>query len=58
LKTVDAKKLAYCGQTTRKQGETLEKEINNAGNNARCPQARKTTHSLDGRVNQNGRGQR
>jgi len=47
----------------------LPGERDNARNNARCTQARKTTHSLDGqhqdvnrthhgRVNQNGRGQR
>jgi len=51
----------------RKQGSCLEK--GNAGNNARCTQARKTTHGLDeqhqdvdrtlrGRVSQNDRGQR
>jgi len=68
LKTVKAKKLAYYGHTVRKQGSCLEKK-NNARNNARCTQARKTTHSLDGqhqdvdrthhgRVSQNGRRQR
>jgi len=47
----------------------LPGEIDNARNNARCTQARKTTHGLDGqhqgvdrtpsgRVNQNDRGQR
>jgi len=47
----------------------LPGERDNARNNARCTQARKTTHSLDGqrqdmdktrhvRVNQNSRGQR
>ena len=47
----------------------LPGERDNARNNARCMQARKTTHGLDGqhqdvdrtlrgRVNQNGRGQR
>ena len=47
----------------------LPGERDNARNNARCTQARKTTHSLDeqhqdvdrtlhGRVNQNDRGQR
>jgi len=64
LDTVKARKLAYYGHTMRKQGSCLEKE-----NNARCMQARKTTHGLDGqhrdvdrtlrgRVNQNDRGQR
>ena len=49
------------------QGSGLEKD--NARNDARCTQARKTTHGLDGqhqdvdrtvrgRVNQNDRGQR
>ena len=63
LDTVKARKLAYDGHTMRKQGER-----NNAMNNARCTQARKTTHGLDGqhqdvdrtlrgRVNQNDRGQ-
>jgi len=47
----------------------LPGERDNARNNARCTQARKTTHSMDGqhqyvdrtvreRVNQNDRGQR
>ena len=45
----------------------LTEERDNATNNARCTQARKTTHGLDGqlqdrtfrgRVNQNDRGQR
>jgi len=62
LYTVKARKLAYYGHTMRKQESCLEKR-----NNARCMQARKTTHSLDGqhqdvertpcgRVNQNDRG--
>jgi len=65
--TVKARKLAYYGHTMRKQGGCLEKE--NARNNARCVQARKTTHGLDGqhqymdrtpheRVSQNDGGQR
>jgi len=52
----------------RKQGE-LPGERDNAKNNARCTQARKTMYDLDGqhqdidrtpdgRVNQNDRGQR
>ena len=60
LDTVKAKKLAYYGHTTGKQGNCLETEI---------MQARKTTHGLDGQhqdmdrtarggVNQNDRGQR
>jgi len=51
----------------RKQGSSLEKEIN-ARNNVRCTQARNATHglhgqhqdvdrTLSGRVNQNDRGQ-
>ena len=46
LDSVKAKKLAYYGHTMRKQGNCLEKK-NNARNNARCKQARKTTHGLD-----------
>ena len=38
--------LAYYGHTMRKQGSCLERD--NARNNARCTQARKTTHGLDG----------
>jgi len=64
LDTVKARTLAYCGHAIRKQGER-----DNARNNAKCTQARKTTHGLDGqhqdvdrtprgRVNQNNRGQR
>ena len=72
LDTVKARKLAYYGHTIRKQGKCLEKEIiqgtmPGARNNARCTQARKTTHGLDrqhqvvdrtlcGRVSQNDRG--
>ena len=67
LDTVKVRKLAYYGHTMRKQANCLEKENNNAKNNARCMQARKTTHGLDrqhqdvdrtpcGRVNQNDRG--
>jgi len=59
LDFVKARKLAYNGHTMRKQGSCLEKE-----NNARCTNARKTMHGLDGqhqdvdrtargRVNQN-----
>ena len=57
------------GHTMRKQGNCLHGERNNARNNARCTQVRKTTHGLDrqhqdvdrtlcGRVNQNDRRQR
>jgi len=64
LDTVKARKLAYYGHTMRIHGER-----DNAMNNARCTQARKTTHGLDGqhqdvdrsrrgRVSQNDRGQR
>ena len=45
--TVKARKLAYYGHTMRKQGSCLEKG-DNVTNNARCTQARKTTHGLDG----------
>jgi len=66
LDIVKARKLAYHGHTMTKQGPG---ERDNARNNARCMQARKATHSLDGqhqdmdriprgRVNQNDRGQR
>jgi len=68
LDTIKARKLSYYGHTMRKQGSYLEKR-DNARNNARCTQARKTTHGLDGQhqdvdrtlrgsVNQNDRGQR
>ena len=68
LDTVKASKLLYYGHTMRKQGSCLEKR-DNARNNARCTQAKKTTHGLDGqhqyvdrtprgRVSQNDRGQR
>ena len=67
LDTVKARKLAYYGHTMRKLGSCLERD--NARNNARCTQVRKTTHGLDGqhqymdrtpcgRVDQNDRGQR
>jgi len=63
LDAVKARKLAHYGHTIRKQGER-----DNAMNNARCTQAMKTTHDLDGqhqyvnrtirgRVCQNDRGQ-
>jgi len=53
----------------REETRKLPGERDNARNNARCTQARKTTHGLDGqhqdvdrtvrgRVNQNDRGQR
>ena len=72
LDTVKARKLAYYGHTMRKQEIKLQHKItmqDNARNNARCTQARKATHGLDGqrqdvdrthrgRVNQNDRGQR
>jgi len=47
LDTVKTRKLAYYGHTMRKQG-TLPGERDNARNNARCTQARKTTHGLGG----------
>jgi len=47
LDTVKARKLAYYGHAMRKQGK-LPEERDNARNNARCTQARKTTHGLDG----------
>jgi len=63
LDTVKAKKLAYHEETRELPGER-----DNARNNARCTQARKATHGLDGqhqhvdrtlrgRVSQNDRGQ-
>ena len=63
LDTVKARQLAYYGHTRELPGER-----DNAKNNARCTQARKATHGLDGqhqdvdrtlrgRVNQNDRGQ-
>jgi len=48
LDTVKARKLAYYGHTMRKHGSCLEKEIDNARNNARCTQLSKTTHGLHG----------
>jgi len=53
----------------KNKARELPGERDNAWNNARCTQARKTTHSMDGqhqhvdktssgRVNQNDRGQR
>ena len=67
LDTVKARKLAYYGHT--KETRELPGERDNPRNNARCTQARKTTHGLDGqhqdvnrtprgRVSQNDRGQR
>jgi len=67
LNIVKARKLAYYGHTMRKQGSCLRKR-NNARNNARCMQAKKTTHGLEGqhqdmdrtphgRVSKNDRGQ-
>jgi len=64
LVTVKASKLAYYGHTRELPGER-----DNAKNNARCTQAKKATHGLDGqhqdmdrtprrRVNQNDKGQR
>jgi len=46
LDTVKARKLAYYGHIMRKQGMPGERD--NARNNARCTQARKATHGLDG----------
>ena len=69
LDTVKARKLAYHGQWSHHE-ETMELpgERDNARNDARCTQARKATHGLDGqhqdvdrtlrgRVNENYRGQ-
>jgi len=73
LDTVKARKLAYYGHTIceshHEETRELLGERDNARNNARCTQARKATHGLDGqrqdvdrtprgRVNQNDRGQR
>jgi len=65
LDTVKARKLAYWSRH-REEIRELPEERNNARNNARCTQARKTTHGLDkehqdvdralcGRDNQNDR---
>ena len=43
-----ARKLAYYGHTVRKQRSKLFGERDNTTNNARCMQAMKITHSLDG----------
>ena len=43
LDTVKARKLAYYGHEETRE---LHGERNNARNNARCTQARKTTHGL------------
>ena len=68
--TAKAKQLAYYGRTVDdKDRRELSGEKDNARNNARCTQARKTTHCLDrqhqdvdrtpcGRINQNDRGQK
>jgi len=67
LDTVKARKLVYYGHSMGKQGSCMERD--NARNNVRCTQARKTSHGLDeqhqyvdrtlrGRVSQNDRGQR
>jgi len=45
IDTVKARKLAYCGH--HEETSELPGERNNARNNARCTQARKTTHGLD-----------
>ena len=66
LDTVKARKLLW---SYNEETRELPGERDNARNNARCTQARKTTHGLDGqhqyvdrtpngRVNQNDRGQR
>jgi len=51
LDTVKARKLAYYGHNMRKQpccDHNIAGERDNARNNARCTQARKATHGLDG----------
>jgi len=66
LDTIKARKLAYYGHMKRKPELPVERD--NAKNNARCTQTRKTTHGMDGqhqhvdrtlrgRVSQNDRGQ-
>ena len=66
LDTVKARKLAYYGYPMRKQ-RRLPGERDNARNDARCTQTRKTTpgwttsrrgQDSRGRVSQNGKGQR
>ena len=48
LDTVKARKLAYYGQWSyHEETRELPGERDNARNNARCTQARKTTHGLD-----------
>jgi len=46
--TVKARKLAYYGHTMRKRESCMERERDNARNNARFTQARTTTHGMDG----------
>ena len=43
-----ARKLAYYGNTIRKQRSCLQGERDNVRNNVRCRQARKTMYGLDG----------
>jgi len=50
LHTVKARKLAYYGHTTWKETRELSGERDNTRKNARCMQARKTTHGLDGQI--------
>ena len=69
LDTVKARKLAYYGQTMRKQGSCLEKEIMQGTMPGACRQGRPCTAWMDnikiqdvdrtlrGRVSQNDRGQ-
>jgi len=46
LDTVKAKKLAYVLWSHHEETRKLPGERDNAGNNARCTQARKATHGL------------
>ena len=69
LDTVKARKLAYYQWSHHQETRDLPRGKDNARNNAKCTQARKTTHCLDGqhqdvdrtpcgKVNQNNRRQR
>jgi len=68
LDTVRARKLAYYGHSHHEEIRELPGERDNARDSARCTQATKATHGLDGqhqdvdmtlrgRLNQNDRGQ-
>jgi len=69
VKDCQSKEASIAMVTHREETRELSGKRDNAGNNVRCMQARKTTHSLDGqhqdvdrtqhgRVNRNSGGQR